>query len=107
MATEPRLVRCAAFVDCQTVGDAFKANQVVDMLLNHISEQDVQRLKDFASGLVYATGGTIEKVGAARFRLTNPSPPPPGPETSGDREPRSPKPLVGTDAAAVPIPTTH
>jgi len=105
MATEPRLVRCEAFNDCQAVGDAFKANQVVDMLLNQTSEQDVLRLKDFASGLVYAAGGTMKKVGPEHFRLTRPSPP--GPETSGDREPRSPKPLVGTDAAALSLPTAR
>ena len=107
MATEPRLVRCRAFNDCQAVGDAFKTNQIVDMLLNQTSERDVRRLKDFASGLVYAAGGTMEKVGPEHFRLTKPSPPPPGPETSADREPRSPKPLVGTDAAALPLPTAH
>jgi len=107
MATEPRLVRCEAFNDCRAVGDAFKANLVVDMLLNQTSEQDVLRLKDFASGLVYAAGGTVEKVGPDHFRLTRPPPPPPGPETSGDREPHSPKPLVGTDAAALPLPTAR
>ncbi|MGO9876777.1 MAG: cell division protein SepF [Acidimicrobiia bacterium] len=99
MATEPQLVRCKAFIDCQEVGDRFKANQVVDMLLTRTSEQDARRLTDFASGLVYAAGGTMEKIGPEQFRLT---PPPPPAGTSGDREPRSPKPAAGTDGAVVP-----
>ena len=101
MAIEPRIVECKAFNDCQEVGDRFKANQVVDMLLVQTSEQDARRLEDFASGLVYAAGGTMERIGPEQFRLTPPTPPDAG--KSGDREPRSPKPVSGADGAVVPL----
>jgi len=107
IAAEPTIVRPETFNDAQSVAAAFVPGVVVDLCLEGAAEDDAQRLKDFASGMVYATGGTMEKVGPQHFRLTNPSPPPPGPETSGDREPRSPHPLAGTDAAALPLPTPY
>ena len=101
MATEPRIVECKAFNDCQEIGDRFKANQVVDMSLSLTSEQDARRLEDFASGLVYAAGGTMERIGPEHFRLIPPTPPDTG--KSGEREPRNPKPVAGADGAVVPV----
>jgi hypothetical protein len=62
---------------------------------------DAQRLKDFASGLVSAAGGTLEGIGPERFRLSSR----PDPGLSGDRKPREPKPTPRADAATAPVPT--
>ena len=99
VGSEPVVVHCHTFTDCQAVGDAFKENPVVDMLLSGTSAPDAQRLKDFASGLVSAAGGTLEGIGPERFRLSS------GPDTgpSADREPREPKPTPRPGAATAPF----
>jgi len=99
VGSAPVVVHCHTFNDCQAVGDAFKANPVVDMLLSGTTAPDAQRLTDFALGLVSAAGGTLEGIGPERFRLSS------GPDTglSGDREPREPKPTPRTGAATAPI----
>jgi len=69
------------------------------MLLSGTTASDAQRLKDFATGLVSAAGGTLEGIGPERFRLSS------RPDTglSGDREPREPKPTPTAGAATAPI----
>ena len=72
--TKPGIVHCRAFNDCQKLGDWFKSTRIVDMFLDQASEQDRRRITDFASGMVYVAGGTMQKIAPQRFRLTNPSP---------------------------------
>ena len=95
----PVVVHCNTFNDCQAVGDAFKANPVVDMLLSGTTAPDAQRLKDFACGLVSVAGGTLESIGRERFRLSS------FPDTglSGDREPREPEPTPKVGAATAQV----
>jgi hypothetical protein len=69
------------------------------MLLSGTTETDARRLTEFALGLVSASGGTLEGFGSERLRLSSP----PEPGSSGDREPREPKPAPRTDAASAPV----
>jgi FtsZ-interacting cell division protein YlmF len=44
------------------------------MYLDDATEGDRRRLTDFASGMVYVAGGTMQRIETQRFRLTNPTP---------------------------------
>jgi FtsZ-interacting cell division protein YlmF len=101
MAAAPRVFRPESFDEVQEFADAFRAGGVVDIVLDLTSSADERRLIDFASGLALALSGTMQRVEPRHFRLTNPSPQPPGTETAGDREPRSPRPVSGTHSAAL------
>lgn len=55
------------FNDIQEVGDRFKAGQPVAMDLNGVDRDMARRMIDFASGLCYGLGGTMERVGADTY----------------------------------------
>jgi hypothetical protein len=101
MAATPRIFRPESFDEVQEFADAFRAGGVVDIVLDLTSSADERRLIDFASGLALGVSGTMEKVEPRHFRLTNPTSQPPWTETSGDREPRRPRPSSGMHSAAL------
>jgi cell division inhibitor SepF len=55
------------FNDVQEVGDRFKAGQPVAMDLAGADRELSRRLIDFSSGLCYALGGAMERVGAHTY----------------------------------------
>lgn len=55
------------FNDIQQVADRFKAGQPVAMDLVGVDRDMARRLIDFASGLCYGMGGTMERVGSDTY----------------------------------------
>ena len=58
------------FNDAQQVGDGFKAGSAVAMDLATVDRELARRLIDFCSGLCYALGGRMERLGGQRYLLT-------------------------------------
>jgi cell division inhibitor SepF len=67
------------FNDAQLVGDRFKAGSAVAMDLSGVDRELARRLIDFCSGLCYALGGKMERVGGQSYLIV-----PSGVEVSGD-----------------------
>ena len=65
----PQVVSPSSFGAAQEVADKFKANRPVIMNLQGLDRDLRRRLIDFASGLCYGLGGTVEKVGTGVFLL--------------------------------------
>jgi len=61
-AASPHTVKPATFNDAQLIGDRFKAGQAVIVNLQHADRDLRRRIVDFASGLCYALGGSMERV---------------------------------------------
>ncbi len=61
-AASPHTVNPATFNDAQLIGDRFKAGQAVIVNLQHADRDLRRRIVDFASGLCYALGGSMERV---------------------------------------------
>lgn len=61
-ATSPHTVSPETFNDAQLIGDRFKAAQAVIVNLQHADRDLRRRIVDFASGLCYALGGSMERV---------------------------------------------
>ena len=59
--------------DSREVGAHLVAGNSVLMNLTEASEEDRKRIIDFASGLTFAQGGTIERVTSGIFLLTPPN----------------------------------
>ncbi len=72
-----------AFNDAQEVGDRLRSGTPVIVNLQGLDRELQRRLIDFASGLCYALGGTMSKVGDQVFLLT-----PPNVEVSDDEKDR-------------------
>jgi cell division inhibitor SepF len=60
------------FADSRDVGTHLVAGTPVLMNLSDSSEQESKRIIDFASGITFALGGTIERVTPKVFLLTPP-----------------------------------
>ncbi|MDY7104525.1 MAG: cell division protein SepF [Actinomycetota bacterium] len=63
------VVTPAAFADAKEIADHFKAEQAVILSLQESDSDLKRRLLDFASGLCYALGGSMEKVSNVVFLL--------------------------------------
>lgn len=66
----PHTVRPRRFDQAQEVADKFKDGQPVIVNLEGVDRDLSRRLIDFASGLCYGLGGTMEKVGSGVYLLT-------------------------------------
>lgn len=66
---EPVTVRPRQFNQAQEVADHFKEGQPVIVNLEGADREMSRRIIDFASGLCYALGGTMEKVGSGVYLL--------------------------------------
>jgi cell division inhibitor SepF len=77
------VVEPKAFNDAQEIGDRLRSSTPVIVNLQGLDRDLQRRLIDFASGLCYALGGTMSKVGDQVFLLT-----PPNVEVSDDEKDR-------------------
>jgi len=64
------VVEPEGFNDAQEVGDRLKASQPVILNLQSTDRDLSRRLLDFCSGICYALGGNMEKVGTRVYLLT-------------------------------------
>lgn len=55
--------------EAKEIGDLLKSGKAVKMDIGRADEDTARRLIDFASGLVYATEGSIDRVAAGVFML--------------------------------------
>jgi cell division inhibitor SepF len=69
-STKPHVVTPEAFNDAQEVGDWFKKRQPVIVNLQGLDRDLARRLLDFASGVAYGLGGTVERVASHVYLLT-------------------------------------
>jgi cell division inhibitor SepF len=60
----------AKFADAQEIGDRFKNGQPVIVNLQSNERELTRRMLDFCSGVAYALGGSMDKVGDQVFLLT-------------------------------------
>jgi WhiB family redox-sensing transcriptional regulator len=59
-----------SFSDGRDIGDALRTGKVVIMNCTEMNEDDRKRIVDFVSGLIFASGGSIERVSNKVFLLT-------------------------------------
>ena len=59
-----------SFSDGRNIGEAFRTGRVVIMNCTEMSEVESKRIVDFVSGLIFASGGSIERVANKVFLLT-------------------------------------
>jgi len=62
-------IRPVRFEEAKDIGDLIKAGQAVKMDIGSADEDTARRLIDFASGLVYASEGSIDRIAAGVFVL--------------------------------------
>jgi cell division inhibitor SepF len=60
----------SAYADVRSIGEGFRAGDVVSMDLSGLTADDAKRMIDFASGLTFGLQGTIERIGGKVFLLT-------------------------------------
>lgn len=72
VSARPHIVTPTSFNGAQEVADLVKAKAPVVMDLSELDRDLARRLIDFASGLCYALGGSLDRVGAGRYLLTPP-----------------------------------
>jgi cell division inhibitor SepF len=70
VSARPHVVTPTSFNGIQEVADLFKSKAPVVMDLSQLDRDLSRRLIDFASGLCYALGGTLDRVGSGRYILT-------------------------------------
>jgi cell division inhibitor SepF len=70
MSAKPYVVQPASFNEAQEVADKYKGNVPVIMNLQDVDRDLSRRLIDFASGLCYGVGGSMEKVAHQVYLLT-------------------------------------
>lgn len=71
-SAKPSILTPASFDDAKEIADRFKANQPVVMDLASVDRELARRLIDFASGITYALGGSMERVRAGGYLLAPP-----------------------------------
>ncbi len=69
-AARPQVVSPKTFNDAQEVGDLFKRRQPVILNLQGLERDLARRLLDFASGVAYGLGGTVEKAASHVYLVT-------------------------------------
>jgi cell division inhibitor SepF len=67
---KPQVIAPSSFNDAQEVADRFKTNNPVIMNLQGADRDLSRRLIDFASGLCYGLGGSMEKVANQVYLIT-------------------------------------
>jgi cell division inhibitor SepF len=67
---KPYTVQPRRFDEAQEVADHFKEGQPVIVNLQDVDRDLLRRIVDFASGLCYGLGGTMEKVAGGVYLLT-------------------------------------
>jgi cell division inhibitor SepF len=67
---KPQVITPSSFNDAQEVADRFKTNNPVIMNLQAADRDLSRRLIDFASGLCYGLGGSMEKVAHQVYLIT-------------------------------------
>src|SRR6476660_3171027 len=70
VSAKPYVVAPGSFNEAQEVADKYKGNVPVIMNLQNVERDLSRRLIDFASGLCYGIGGTMEKVAHQVYLLT-------------------------------------
>lgn len=69
-AARPQVVSPKTFNDAQEVGDLFKRRQPVILNVAGIDRDLARRLLDFASGVAYGLGGTVERAAPHVYLVT-------------------------------------
>ncbi len=69
-SAKPHVVTPGSFNDAQEIGDKFKGSVPVIVNLQNVDRDLCRRIIDFAAGLCYGVGGTIEKVATQVYLLT-------------------------------------
>jgi cell division inhibitor SepF len=69
-SAKPHVISPASFNDAQEVADKYKGNQPVIVNLQAVDRDLSRRIIDFASGLCYGLGGTMDKVAHQVYLLT-------------------------------------
>jgi cell division inhibitor SepF len=67
---KPHVLAPTSFNDAQEIADKYKSNTPVIVNLQNVDRDLSRRLIDFASGLCYGLGGTMEKVANQVYLLT-------------------------------------
>ena len=70
VASKPHQVEVKSFDDAVEIGDRFLADQPVIIDFQGVGAELSRRLMDFASGVCYACGGSMKKVGTQVYLLT-------------------------------------
>jgi cell division inhibitor SepF len=70
VTAKPHVVHPVSFNGAQEVADIFKGNVPVIMNLQEVDRDLSRRLIDFASGLCYGVGGSMQKVANSVYLLT-------------------------------------
>src|SRR4030042_4572573 len=60
---ETQVITARSYADAQLLADHIRANSPVVLDLRKVEPAMVRRLVDFASGLTYAPGGPMRKIG--------------------------------------------
>lgn len=69
-SAKPHVISPASFNDAQEVADKYKGSQPVIVNLQAVDRDLSRRIIDFASGLCYGLGGTMDKVAHQVYLLT-------------------------------------
>jgi len=64
-----------SFNDVQVIADHFIAGRFVVINLQGVDTELSRRIMDFASGVCYGLGGSMEKVDSQVYRMRPPRPP--------------------------------
>jgi len=83
VASKPRVLAPQSFGDAKVIADDFKRSTPVIMQLSDVDKELARRLIDFASGVCYSLGGSMEKMASNVFMLL-----PRGTEVSADERRR-------------------
>ena len=67
---ETQVITARSYADAQLLADHIRANSPVVLDLRKVEPAMVRRLVDFASGLTYALGGTMRKIGQGVILVT-------------------------------------
>ena len=70
---ESQIIEARSYTDAQQLADHIRANVPVVLDLRKVEPAMVRRLVDFASGLTYALGGSMRKVGQGVILVTPPN----------------------------------
>jgi cell division inhibitor SepF len=83
VASKPRSIAPQSFGDAKVLADEFKRSTPVIMQLSDVDRELARRLIDFASGVCYSLGGSMEKLANNVFLLL-----PKGTEVAADERRR-------------------
>jgi len=67
---ETQIITARSYADAQLLADHIRANSPVVLDLRKVEPAMVRRLVDFASGLTYALGGSMRKIGQGVILVT-------------------------------------